>query len=98
VSRASKDVTLLETNAREFAFSMSRVYMCALMTEHAAATGLESDVVAAKRFCEDGIFVVREHKNKVGSDRLLALDVDEKTGKIRGVGDVGVDGKRRAKY
>jgi len=98
VGRTERNTTLLESNAREFAYSMSRVYMCALLTEHAMATGLEADFSAAKRFSEGGLYVVREENEKEKYDKLLALDIDEKNGKIRGTGDVGVNGKLRARY
>jgi len=96
-ARAIKDTSVLETNAREFAYSMSRVYMCALLVEHGMATGLEGDFWAAKRFSEGGLYVVREENEKTKYDRLLALDIDEKNGKIRGIGDVSVNGKIRAR-
>ncbi len=95
--KASKDTHFLESHAREFAFSMARTFICALLTQHALATNLKIDFAAASRFASRGLFLVQEEPSKLEFDRLLAMDVDEKTGTMRGVGD-GVPGALRARY
>lgn len=119
--KASKDEALLETHAREFAFSMARTYICALLISHAgpfrplsvnqltvfltfllpAVSNLEADFFAAERFVLDGLYKVTASSQgdevRRRADRLLAMDVDESTGKTRGVGDAA-HGRLRAKY
>ncbi|XP_046556288.1 acyl-CoA dehydrogenase family member 11-like isoform X1 [Haliotis rubra] len=53
ISFAGKHSDLLELAARDFAYSLSRTFMGALLVEHAAAEGAtDMDVYAAQRWCE----------------------------------------------
>ncbi|XP_046344729.1 acyl-CoA dehydrogenase family member 11-like isoform X1 [Haliotis rufescens] len=53
VGFAGKHSELLELAARDFAYSLSKTFMGALLVEHAAADGAtDMDVYAAQRWCE----------------------------------------------
>lgn len=56
---------MLESNAREFALSMARTYIAALLIENAAATQLETDAATAQRFASRGLYVVYVEPSKV---------------------------------
>ncbi|XP_071964076.1 acyl-CoA dehydrogenase family member 11-like isoform X1 [Antedon mediterranea] len=88
VSQALKDVkefvemssqqslSFMEAAARDFAFSLSRIYMAAVMLDHAAWQGADaSDVMAAKRWCEmDLVPVIKNAANGHYSCEAYGLD------------------------
>jgi len=107
---ADEATPFIESSARHFAFTLSRVYVASLLFEQATWSGRRSDAVAVERWCNSSIQNIFFHKNtslvqlskKTAEERyddwLLALDVDENTGKPRGYGDKMSNGVLRAKY
>jgi len=100
----------VESSARHFAFTLSRLYIASLLFEQATWSGSRQDAAAAERWCTASQQNIFFHKNstlvqltkKTAEERyndwLLALDVDENTGKPRGYGDKMANGILRAKY
>eukprot|EP00026_Physarum_polycephalum_P003279 Phypoly_transcript_03289.p1 GENE.Phypoly_transcript_03289~~Phypoly_transcript_03289.p1 ORF type:complete len:598 (+),score=74.08 Phypoly_transcript_03289:129-1922(+) len=104
---ASGDKHVLEASARRFAYSLSRLYVAALLVEHAKWSNNEVDAHVAKRWVSKssgvglgnfGIEVVEAGNEEWRKfDRILALDLDS-NGVARGFGDKTPAGLLRAKY
>jgi len=100
VEKSSKDQECLEATAREFAFSLSRMYIGSLLLEHAEWSSSTADVEVARRWCEDHPLVDIHYAdaNRRDLTRELALDVDPVTKQPRGTGNTMPDGTPRARY
>jgi len=104
---AAGDQGVLEASARRFAYSLSRVYMAALLVEHATWSANDVDVHVANRWVakSSGIGLGPLAMGAPASgdaewrriDRILALDLDA-NGNARGAGNTTAQGKIRARY
>jgi len=59
--------------------------------------GKDADFITALRFSSQ-LVMLKDETDKARYDRLLALDVDESTGKERGIGNFDQYNKIRARY
>jgi len=81
------EVDLLESNARSFAFSLSRTYMGTLLLEQAQWSGQEIDIEIARRWINEQVSTHQKDKdnvqNNIALSREIALDIDPKTKQTR---------------
>jgi len=99
-SLSAVDKELLPASARQLAYSLSRIYCGALLIEHAVWSQTVVDAEIARRWCVEQKLVqmpvtTSSYRNLT---KMIALDVDVNTGRARGAGDVGINGKPRSKY
>jgi len=84
--------------ARYFAYSVSRIYMSLLLAEEAYHwKGESAGISALYRFTHNNDLVFNPPKNDLNY-KSLAMDIDNKTKKSRGTGDISIDGTIRNKY
>mmetsp|Transcript_12255 Transcript_12255/g.16947 ORF Transcript_12255/g.16947 Transcript_12255/m.16947 type:complete len:595 (+) Transcript_12255:37-1821(+) len=92
----------IEINARYFGMSLARIYIGALLIEHATWSNNPLDAEAAFRHCVANstplFYSVNASEKYRTATRNLALDVDPKNGKPRGCGDRAPNGAIRARF
>jgi hypothetical protein len=95
---ASQTPDALQSTAREFAFSLARVYMASLLVEHANWSNKEADIAIAQRWCTrqplSTICYSSPYVQRL--DKIIALDMDNNL-RPRGCGDVDEDKQPRAR-
>eukprot|EP01122_Echinamoeba_exundans_P013982 TRINITY_DN622_c0_g1_i8.p1 TRINITY_DN622_c0_g1~~TRINITY_DN622_c0_g1_i8.p1 ORF type:complete len:952 (+),score=155.20 TRINITY_DN622_c0_g1_i8:2977-5832(+) len=101
----------IETNARLFAYSLTRIYIAATALVHAewasknahsSPSDPAAEVLVARYWClRQPICVVPDSvigESDLKAIQALAMDRDPRTGHFRGSGDVDAQGKPRARY
>jgi len=92
---------LIEAHARQFAFSVSRIYMGMLLVEHAGWSTNDLDIEIATRWCTEKPLVqisVGDNDAKYRQlSKMIALDIDPSTKLPRGSGNIDPNGKPRAR-
>jgi len=91
---------VLESTARLFSFSLSRIYIGLLLIEHSLWSKKRNDVIAAKRwFIDRQLWLVppiEKLDERIKENEIVAMHFDEND-KPSGVGDYDVFGKMRPK-
>jgi len=94
------DEELEKANSRQFAFGLSRIYMAVLLMEQAEWSGNIVDLEIAKRWTLEKPLVQIPFNgvetNYIEFSKLIALDIDLKNKKPRGMGEIDPLGKQRS--
>lgn len=89
LKRAGENRVLAQATAREWAYSLTRLYIASLLVSHAAWSTSDLDWAIAGRWVavHTPLFSVHADLEDIALDRTLALDLDPATGEPRGCGD-----------
>jgi len=95
------DMDFVNSQSRNFAFGLSRVYIAATFVEHANWSGLDADITAALHYCLHPSIRLVPNLTSIATalkgEKALALDLDPQTHKPRGSGNYTPEGKLRSR-
>jgi len=82
-------IELMETGARQFAYSLSTIYAAGLLLDHAGWSKLKVDAEIARSWCYNKIITPQfPDLATLEANKLLGLDLDPSTGKPKHSGDI----------
>jgi len=99
--KSKKEKEVIESQARNFSYSLSRVVMSIFLLGEAEKSGSVVDMEVARRWITQTPLTLDLNLGSasfLSLSRMLALDIDEKTKQPRGTGNTTPQGKPRAKY